>query len=67
MAEEKEDRVFVNTPMESDLVEKLDKMVEETESTRAQFIRLLIKKQWNEFEHLGIVKSRVFKGRIPQK
>lgn len=65
MAEEKEERIFVNTPMEPDLVEKLDQMVEETESTRAQFIRLLVKRQWNEFEHLGKVKAKVFKGRKP--
>ena len=53
-----ENRTFVNTPMEDDLLEKLDIMVKDTESTRAQFIRLLIRKSWNEFEHLGEIKAR---------
>jgi metal-responsive CopG/Arc/MetJ family transcriptional regulator len=46
MAEPKQ--IFVNTPVDPDLLEKLDAMVEENESTRAQYIRLLIKKQWEE-------------------
>ena len=41
-------QIFVNTPVDADLLEKLDVMVEENESTRAQYIRLLIKKQWEE-------------------
>jgi metal-responsive CopG/Arc/MetJ family transcriptional regulator len=60
MAEkEQEDRIFVNTPMEAELVEKLDEMVEANESTRAQFIRLLIKKNYEEFTHIQGIRQRV--------
>lgn len=41
-----ENRTFVNTPMDEDLLKKLDEMVEQNESTRAQFIRLLIRQKW---------------------
>lgn len=43
-------QIYVNTPVDLDLLEKLDVMVGENESTRAQYIRLLIKKQWEERE-----------------
>ena len=58
MAEE-ENRVFVNTPMEADLVEKLDEMVVDHGSTRAQFIRLLVRERWDEFSHIKRVRSKV--------
>lgn len=41
-----EDRIFVNTPMETDLLEKLDEMARKNEQTRAQLIRLLIRQRW---------------------
>lgn len=44
------DRIFVNTPMELDLVERLDRMVSKKESTRAQTIRLLVRAAVDEFE-----------------
>jgi len=44
------DRIFVNTPMEADLVERLDRMVTEKDSTRAQTIRLLVRAAVDEFE-----------------
>lgn len=65
------DRIFVNTPMESDLVEKLDTMVKAKESTRAQFIRLLVRQAWeNEREVEGfdllLKKARNGKKQIKQ-
>jgi len=42
--------IYVNTPMESDLVEKLDEMVMKKESTRAQMIRLLVREAYEEFK-----------------
>lgn len=53
------DRIFVNTPMEADLVERLDRMVTKKESTRAQTIRLLVRAAVDEFEHLESLKTRV--------
>lgn len=50
MTDETTKQIFVNTPVDLDLLEKLDVMVGENESTRAQYIRLLIKKQWEERE-----------------
>ena len=41
---------YVNTPMDNELVKKLDAMVEKKESTRAQFIRLLVKQAWEQHE-----------------
>jgi metal-responsive CopG/Arc/MetJ family transcriptional regulator len=58
MANEDE-KTFVNTPMEPDLVEKLDEMVEEYESSRAQFIRLLVKQRYEEFRHVKGIGDRV--------
>ena len=46
---ETNERIFVNTPMDPELIKKLDEMVRENESSRAQFIRLLVRKQYNEF------------------
>lgn len=57
--DKQEERVFVNTPMETDLVEKLDEMVEDHGSTRAQFIRLLVKQRYDEFLHMQKIKSKV--------
>jgi metal-responsive CopG/Arc/MetJ family transcriptional regulator len=56
MAEEK---IFVNTLMEPDLVEKLDEMVKENESSRAQFIRLLVRQKYEEFQHVKGIGDRV--------
>jgi metal-responsive CopG/Arc/MetJ family transcriptional regulator len=53
-----EERKFVNIPMEPDLVEKLDELVEDHGSTRAQLIRLLVKQRYEEFTHLKIVKQQ---------
>lgn len=50
MDEKEETRNFVNTPLDSDLLERLDEMVGEDESTRAQFIRLLIRREWERRE-----------------
>lgn len=50
MANTEPEKIFVNTLMDADLVAKLDSMVEENESTRSQYIRLLIKRQWEERE-----------------
>jgi metal-responsive CopG/Arc/MetJ family transcriptional regulator len=41
-----DDKKFINTLMEGDLVEKLDVLVEDHGSTRAQFIRLLVRQAW---------------------
>ena len=38
-------KVWVNTLIEKDLAEKLDEMVKENGSTRAQLIRLLIEQE----------------------
>jgi metal-responsive CopG/Arc/MetJ family transcriptional regulator len=57
MAEE-ENRTFVNTPMESDLVEKLDEMVKDHGSSRAQFIRLLVRQKYDEYLHLKNIARR---------
>jgi metal-responsive CopG/Arc/MetJ family transcriptional regulator len=64
MAEE--ERIFVNTPMEPDLAEKLDEMVEEHGSTRAQFIRLLVKQRYEEFQHVKGISERIVKPKIKQ-
>lgn len=40
------DRTFVNAPIDQELLEKLDIMVKAKESTRAQFIRLLVRQEW---------------------
>ena len=48
MADETTKQIFVNTPMDGETLEKLDVMVDENESTRAQFIRLLIKQRWED-------------------
>lgn len=48
MADETTKQIFVNTPMDVETLEKLDAMVAENESTRAQYIRLLIKQKWDE-------------------
>ncbi len=42
-----DDKVWVNTLLEKNLVEKLDEMVAENGSDRAKFVRLLIS---NEYE-----------------
>jgi metal-responsive CopG/Arc/MetJ family transcriptional regulator len=41
---------FVNTPMDADLIEKLDIMAQKQENTRAGIVRLAVKKLWREFE-----------------
>lgn len=56
------DRTFVNAPIDQELLEKLDIMVKNTESTRAQFIRLLIRKAWDEHAHLEVLKAKVKNG-----
>lgn len=43
-----ENKIWVNTLMEKDDVEKLDAMVKENGSTRAAFIRLLIDREHEE-------------------
>lgn len=57
MAEE--EKKFVNTLMDADLVEKLDEMVEDHGSTRAQFIRLLVRQKYDEFSHVKKISSKV--------
>lgn len=54
-----EERTFVNTPMGPELVRKLDEMVEDHGSTRAQFIRLLVNQRYDEFTHVKGIKQRV--------
>ena len=62
---DKEDpRTFVNTPMDDDLIEKLDEMVEASESTRAQFIRLQIRRAYDEFQHMKHIKKVVVEPKI---
>ena len=56
---DQEERVFVNTPMEPDLVKQLDEMVSDHGSTRAQFIRLLVKQRYDEFLHVKSIGTRV--------
>ena len=48
MADTDNNKVWVNTLMEKDDVEKLDAMVKENGSTRAAFIRLLIDREYEE-------------------
>lgn len=53
------DRTFVNAPIDQELLEKLDTMVKAKESTRAQFIRLLVREAWEEFERIENLKNKV--------
>lgn len=46
----KEERIFVSTPVDSDLLEKLDEMAAAKESSRAQLIRLFIREKYEEFQ-----------------
>ena len=46
----KDEKVFVNTQMETDLVKKLDAMAAANEQTRAGLIRLLVKKAWKQHQ-----------------
>ena len=55
-------KTFVNTLMDNELLEKLDKMVGRHESTRAQFIRLLIRNAWEEEQRVVELKNRVLNG-----
>lgn len=41
---------YVNTPMDDELVGKLDEMTQAKESTRAQLIRLLVREAYEEFK-----------------
>lgn len=45
-----EKNVWVNTLVEKELADKLDEMVAENGSTRAAFVRLLIKREYEERE-----------------
>ena len=58
-SEMSEDKVFVNTLMEPELVEKLDEMVNDHGSSRAQFIRLLVRQKYDEFSHLKNIETKV--------
>lgn len=53
-------KVFVNTQMETDLVEKLDTMVDAKGQTRAGLIRLLVKQAWER--HISEEYDRTTKG-----
>lgn len=41
---------FVNTPVDNDLLEKIDIMAEKQENTRAGIVRLAIRQLWQEFQ-----------------
>jgi len=60
-------QVFVNTPMDSETLEKLDVMVGENESSRAQYIRLLIKRQWEERERNEAQKKSFYPTSVKSK
>ena len=47
-----EKNVWVNTLVEKELADQLDEMVEENGSTRAAFVRLLIKREYVERKRL---------------
>lgn len=56
-----ENKIWVNTLMEKDDVEKLDAMVKENGSTRAAFIRLLIEREHEERKRLKKILTTVKK------
>lgn len=49
-----DDKAQVNTEMELDLIEKLDKMCLADENNRSQFIRKLIRQEWARRQQMAL-------------
>lgn len=54
-----ENKVWVNTLMEKDAVEKLDEMVKDNGSTRAAFIRLLVDREYEQRKRMKKILTKV--------
>lgn len=56
-----EPKIFVNTLMEPELVEKLDSMVRQNGSDRAKLIRWLVEKEWEDRKRTEKLKKALLK------
>jgi hypothetical protein len=68
LTDTQKNRNFVNTPMDDDLKEKLDIMVDEHGGTnQAAFVRMLIWQEWQRREQTKRVASKLrAKGLLPK-
>lgn len=57
---------FVNTPIDKDLLEKVDIMAQKQENTRAGIVRLALRQLWEDFQRAENLKSRIL-GKTPTK
>ena len=61
-----ENKVWVNTLMEKDAVEKLDEMVKDNGSTRAAFIRLLVDREYEQRKRMKKILTKVSRKQVMQ-